>query len=125
MVPAAGHGVIMERTTFLEHYRIRAKDDGAPQLSRAGAAVTYKAVDKRSRETVALKLIPIATIDPAAREQFEEQARIAQRLHHINIAKVLDFGQEAGHFVYVSEFLEGETLDSWIGAHGPMPPDAV
>jgi serine/threonine protein kinase len=116
----------MERTTFLGHYRIRAKDDGAPrELGRAGPAITYKAVDEWSGEPVVLKLIPIGNIDPEAQEQFEEQARPAQQLHHINIAKVLDFGKEAGQFVYVSEYLEGETVDSWIEEHGPMPPDAV
>ncbi len=116
----------MEHTTFLEHYRISVDRDGAPrELGRAGAAITYKAVDKRTREPVALKLIPIANIDPEVQKQFEEQARPAQQLHHANIAKVLDFGKEAGQFVYVSEYLEGETVDSWIEEHGPMPPDAV
>jgi len=116
----------MEHTTFLEHYRISVDRDGAPrELGRAGAAITYKAVDKRSGEPVALKLIPIANIDPEVQKQFEEQARPAQQLHHSNIAKVLDFGKEAGQFVYVSEYLEGETVDSWIEEHGPMPPDAV
>jgi len=116
----------MEQTTFLEHYRISVSRDGIPhELGRAGAAITYKAVDKRSGEPVALKLIPIGNIDEEAQKQFEEQARPAQQLHHVSIAKILDFGKEAGQFVYVSEYLEGETVDSWIEEHGPMPPDAV
>src|SRR6059058_434772 len=116
----------MEQTTFLGHYRISVDRDGAPrELGRAGAAITYKAVDERSGEPVALKLIPIANIDEELQKQFEEQARPAQQLHHSNIAKVLDFGKEAGQFVYVSEYLEGETVDSWVEEHGPMPPDAV
>jgi serine/threonine protein kinase len=116
----------MERTTFLGHYRLSINHDGAPrELSRAGTAITYKASDTRSGDRVSLKLIPITSIDPETLEQFEEQARAAQHLHHINIAKVLDFGREAEHLVYVSEYLEGETLDSWIAEHGPMPPDAV
>lgn len=116
----------MEHTTFLGHYRISTNYDGAPrELGRAGTAITYKATDSRSGEPVSLKLIPIANIDPEIQKQFEEQARTAQQLHHINIVKVLDFGQEAGQFVYVSEYLEGETVDSWIEEHGPMPPDAV
>ena len=116
----------MEQTTFLGHYRISVSRDGTPhELGRAGAAITYKAVDQRSGEPVALKLIPIANIDEELQKQFEEQARPAQQLHHSNIAKVLDFGKEAGQFVYVSEYLEGETVDSWIEEHGPMPPDAV
>ena len=116
----------MENTTFLEHYRISVSPDGTPdELGRAGAAITYKAVDNRSGEPVALKLIPIANIDEEVQKQFEEQARPAQQLHHVNIAKILDFGKEAGQFVYVSEYLEGETVDSWVEEHGPMPPDAV
>jgi serine/threonine protein kinase len=95
------------------------------ELSRTGSAITYKAKDIRSGEPVALKLIPIASVDSAAREQFEEQARAAQLLDHINIAKVCAFGVEDHHFVFVSEYLEGETADSWITAHGPMALDAV
>ena len=66
----------MERTTFLEHYRICVNREGAPhELNRTGAVITYKAVDERTDETVALKLIPIARIDPTTREQFEQDAR--------------------------------------------------
>jgi hypothetical protein len=117
---------IMEQATFAEHYRICAKGDGSPrELSRTGSAITCKAKDIRSGEPVALKLIPIASVDSAAREQFEEQACAAQLLDHINIAKVCAFGVEDHHFVFVSEYLEGETADSWITAHGPMALDAV
>ena len=116
----------MERTTFLGHYRISVDDSGTPrELGRAGTAITYEAVDERSGETVALKLIPTSSIDPAAREQFEEQARAAAGIKHVNIAKVFDFGHEGDHFVYVSELLRGEPLASWVEQHGPMPADAV
>jgi serine/threonine protein kinase len=116
----------MERTTFLGHYRISVDDSGAPrELGRAGTAITYEAIDERSGETVALKLIPISSIDQAAREQFEEQARAAAGIKHVNIAKVFDFGHEGDHFVYVSELLRGEPLASWVEQHGPMPADAV
>jgi serine/threonine protein kinase len=116
----------MERTTFAEHYRLCAKGDGFPrELSRTGSAITYKAKDVRSGEPVALELVPIAGVDPAVRERFEEQARAAQLLDHINIAKVYAFGVDDDHFVFVSEYLEGETADSWITEHGPMGLDAV
>ena len=116
----------MERTTFLDCYRIRANGEGIPhEFSRTGEVVTYKAVDERTDETVALKLIPMASIDPAARDQFEQDARAAERIHHINNAKVFAFGHEEDYFVYVSEFQHGEPLALWIEEHGPMPPDAV
>jgi serine/threonine protein kinase len=116
----------MERTTFLEHYRVCLGYDGTPkELGRDGAVIAYEAVDERSGEPVALTLVPVTSIDPAVREQFEEQARGVQRLRHVNIAKVFDFGREGEDYVYVSERLPGETLASWVAQHGPMPADAT
>jgi hypothetical protein len=116
----------MERTIFLQHYRVRLRSDGTPrELSRDDAAITYEAVDERSGDPVDLKLIPVETIDSGVREQLDEQARAAQMLRHINIAKVFDFGREGGDFVCVSEHLPGETLAAWVADHGPMPADAV
>ena len=118
--------MVMEQTTFLGHYRISVDAKGGPrERGRAGSAITYEAVDERSGESVALKLIPVSSIDPAAREQFEEQARAAARIKHVNIAKVFDFGRERNYFVYVAEALQGEPLALWIAQHGPMPADAV
>jgi serine/threonine protein kinase len=116
----------MERTIFLQHYRICLKSDGTPrELSRDGAAITYEAVDERSREPVDLKLIPLQNIDPDIPGQLEAQARAAQNLRHVNIAKVIDFGRESGDLVCISEHLPGETLAAWVAAHGPMPADAA
>ena len=115
---------IMEHATFFEHYRICDNQDGLP-VSRTGAAINYKAIDTRSSEPVALQLIPIATVDETKLEQLEERARTAQKLDHVNIAKIFAVGVEREYFGLVSEHLEGETADAWIVAHGPMPADAV
>src|SRR4029453_12819365 len=48
-----------------------------------------------------------------------------QRLRHVNIANVFDFGREGGNYVYVSERLPGETLAAWVAQHGPMAADAT
>src|SRR5438552_10259141 len=126
MVSSWPQGSFMERTRFLQHYRIRVRSDGTPcEVDRNGAGVTYEAVDERTAEPVSLKLIPLESIDPAAREQFEEQISTARKLRHVNIAKIFDFGREGGDFVYVSEHLPGETLAAWVGSHGPMRADAV
>jgi serine/threonine-protein kinase len=116
----------MERTIFLQHYRVCLRSDDTPrEISRDGAAITYEAVDERSREPVDLKLIPLESIDSGVREQLEEQARAAQKLRHVNVAKVFDFGREGGDLVCISEHLPGETLAAWVGDHGPMPADAA
>jgi serine/threonine protein kinase len=116
----------MERTTFLEHYRVSLGYDGTPnELGRDGGAVAYEAVDERSSEPVVLTLVPVDNIDLAVRAQFEEQARAVQRLRHVNIAKVFDFGREGKDYVYASERLPGEKLAAWVAQHGPMPADAT
>lgn len=116
----------MERTTFLKNYRIRLQYDGTPyEPDSAGPAASYEAVDDRTGEPVAVTLIPADSIDSAERERFEEHVSAAQKLRHVNIAKVLDFGREGDDYVYVSERLAGETLGSWVRSHGPMPADAA
>jgi hypothetical protein len=116
----------MERTTFLKNYRIRLGYDGSPhEPDRNGPAISYEAIDERTAEPVSVTLVPAESINPSEREQFEENASAAQKLRHVNIAKVLDFGREGDDYVYVSERLAGETLASWVHNHGPMPADAA
>ena len=116
----------MERTTFLKNYRIRLQYDGTPyEPDSAGPATSYEAVDERTGEPVSVTLIPAASIDSSEREVSEEQISSAQKLLHVNIAKVHDFGREGDDYVYVSERLPGETLASWVRSHGPMPADAA
>jgi Protein kinase domain len=116
----------MDRTTFLKNYRIRLQYDGMPyEPDSAGPAASYEAVDERTGEPVFVTLIPQGSIDPTEREAFEDRVASAQKLRHVNIAKVLDFGREGDDYVYVSERLPGETLASWVRSHGPMPSDAA
>jgi serine/threonine protein kinase len=114
----------MEPTTFFKHYRICTSEAGR-EVSRTGAAINYKAIDTRSHEPVRLQLIPLATIDPEKLDQLKERAETAEKLDHVNIAKTFAVGVEHDYLALVSEHLEGETADSWIVAHGPMPADAA
>jgi serine/threonine protein kinase len=116
----------MQHRIFFDHYRICEDFAGSPEeIGRTGAAIVYKARDTRSKKNVVVQLIPLASIDPATREQFEERARSAQKLDHVNIARVLEVGTESDFLVLVSEFIEGETTDAWVVGNGPMPPEAA
>ena len=111
---------------FSENYSVCLNEDGSPrEIARSGPVVTYKAIGSDSGRVVAMQLIPLASIDEVERVRFEENARTAQKLDNTNLAKVFDVGVEHDHFVFVSEYLEGETADAWVRAHGPMPADAV
>lgn len=116
----------MERITFFDRYRISVGADGTPrELYRSGAATTYKAVDLQSGEPVALKIVPMDSVQPDLREEFEERARAAQRVDHLNVARVLAFIVDAGDYVLVSEYPAGDTIASWVSAHGPLTADAA
>ena len=116
----------MGPATFSKDYCVCIQQDGRPrEISRLGSVVTYKAIDYRSGRPVALQVIPLTSVEQSAREQFQEQARSAQRLDHANIARVFAVGTEDEHIVFVTEYLQGETADAWVVAHGPMDPDAV
>ncbi len=116
----------MERATFCEHYQITNQYNGSPtELGRFGPAVIYKASDLRSGAPVALTLLPIASVDPAARPRLEEHLRVAAELDHANIAKVVAVGGTEDELAFVSEYPQAETLETWVAAHGPMPADAV
>src|SRR5206468_6159645 len=116
----------MEPTTVFEHYRICTnEDESAQEVSQTGAAIKYKAIDTRSHEPVRLQLVPLATIDPEKLAQLKERAETAEKLDHVNIARTFAVGVEHDYFAIVSEHFEGETADSWIVAHGPMPADAA
>jgi serine/threonine protein kinase len=111
---------------FSENYSVCLNDDGSPrEIARNGPVVTYKAIGSDSGRVVAMQLIPLASIDEVERVRFEENARMAQKLDNADLASIIDVGLEHDHLVFVSEYLEGETADSWIRAHGPMPADAV
>jgi serine/threonine protein kinase len=111
---------------FSENYSVCLNEDGSPrEIARSGPVVTYKAIGSDSGRVVAMQLIPLASIDEVERVRFEENARTTQKLDNTNLAKVFDVGVEHDHFVFVSEYLEGETADAWVRAHGPMPADAV
>src|SRR5947207_3389365 len=116
----------MRGEMFSENYSVCLNDDGsAREIQRNGPAVTYKAIGYDSGRAVAMQLIPLANIDEVDRVRFEESARATKRLDNTNLARVFDVGIEDDHLVFVTEYLEGETAEAWIRAHGPMAADAV
>jgi serine/threonine protein kinase len=111
---------------FSENYSVCLNEDGSPrEIGRNGPVVTCKAIGYESGRTVAMQLIPLASLSEDERVRFEESAQAARKLDHDNIARVFDAGAEDDHLVFVSEYVEGESAEEWIDEHGPMPADAV
>ena len=116
----------MERKTYLGRYQVTIDERGEPmEIDRGASSVTLKAEDTRSAEPVVVEVVRPGPLQHLPLAELEADARAAQQLEHINIARLRDFGMEDGDIVYVREFLEGSTLDLWVVEHGPLPVAAV
>jgi serine/threonine-protein kinase len=81
------------------------------QFLGGSVAHVYRARDCVLGRTVALKwLTEQGAADEETRARFFQEARIASQIHHENIIRVYDFGEDQGRPFIVMEFLEGETL---------------
>lgn len=69
------------------------------EIGRGGMAVVYKAIDPKTQNPVALKVLLPSMVDRSKVERFNREAAAMVRLNHPNIAKVYDFGITKGdHF---------------------------
>jgi serine/threonine protein kinase len=83
--------------------------------------VTYKALDVDLRCPVTLKVINERYLgDESARLRFLREARAAASVRHPNVASVFHLGRAGGNYFYAMEFVEGETLGSFIKRSGRL-----
>jgi serine/threonine protein kinase/Tfp pilus assembly protein PilF len=105
-----------------EHYELVTGADGKPvELGRGAMGITYKAFDIDLHCPVTLKVINERYLgNESARLRFLREARAAASLRHPNVASVFRLGRTDDNYFYAMEFVEGETLDSFIKRSGPL-----
>ena len=91
------------------------------EAGRGGMGVVYKAKDRETGETVALKILkPEIAGDRVAAERFINEVRLSRRITHKNVCRVYEFSR-AGATAYLSmEYVEGESLRSIIDRMGAV-----
>ena len=81
------------------------------EIGRGGMAVIYRAVDTRTSEVVALKvMLPHLVHEPETQHRFQKESENAKRLIHPNIVRVYEAGQLDGHFYIAMEYAAGGTV---------------
>jgi non-specific serine/threonine protein kinase len=98
----------------VSHYRITSR------LGEGGMGAVYRAEDLTLQRPVALKLLPTDLVaDPRARRSLLQEARVASRLNHPNIATIYEVS-DAGDAPFIAmELVEGESLKEVL-ARGPL-----
>jgi serine/threonine protein kinase len=85
-------------------------------VGRGGMGVVYKAVDKVSGKTIALKLINAAPVGgERAMQRLIGEGVTARDIRHPNVVAVYDVGVSENQPFVAMEYLDGISLRSWHG----------
>ena len=97
--------------TMLAGYRIERL------LGHGGMGVVYLATQVSLDRPVALKLIaPELAADPAFRERFLRESRVAASIDHPNVVPVHEAGEEDGVLYVAMRYVEGSDLGALLRA---------
>ena len=92
------------------------------ELGRGGMGIVYLAREVHLDRLVAIKLLPPErAAQPALRERFLREARLAAKLSHPNIIPIHAVEDTNGFVFYVMAFVDGETLANRVRTRGPLP----
>jgi hypothetical protein len=83
-------------------------------IAQGGMATVWAARQKGSRgfqKTVAIKtMLPALSEDPQFEQMFLDEAALAAKIHHPNVAEILDLGEQDEILYIVMEWIDGEAL---------------
>jgi phosphoserine phosphatase RsbU/P len=82
-------------------------------LGRGGFGAVYRGYDRNLDRQVAIK-VPLINPPKALAELFPQEARKLAQLKHPGIVTVHDVGVHEGLCFIVSEYLDGQNLNSWM-----------
>ncbi|HMK72823.1 MAG TPA: serine/threonine-protein kinase [Myxococcaceae bacterium] len=92
-------------------------------LGSGGAGTVYRALDRRTGEPVALKLLSTGpALDPRAARRLAREFETLSELSHPNVVKVFDTGVHHGYPYLAMELVDGLTLRNYLDLDAPEKP---
>lgn len=91
------------------------------QIGQGGMGTVYRAVHRRMKRTVAVKVLrrDTAHADDMAK-RFVREVEVAAKLSHPNIVAAFDAGEQHGLSYLVCEFIDGQNLSDIVRESGPL-----
>ena len=81
------------------------------EIGRGGMSIVYRALDRRLRRRIAIKVLPPEfAFDPAVRERFRREAQTAAQLNHPNIVPIHSVDDRGGIAYFAMALCEGKSL---------------
>jgi serine/threonine-protein kinase len=89
-------------------------------VGSGGMGEVYRAVNLKTRASVAVKALTQIGGADAALARFRNEAVIQYSLRHPHVAELYEYFEYQGRACIVMEFVEGRTLKEWIRETGPL-----
>ena len=96
------------------------------EIGRGGMSIVYRALDRRLRRHVAIKVLPPEfAFDPAVRERFRREAQTAAQLNHPNIVPIHSVDEKEGIAYFAMTLCDGDSLGQRLARRARPPVDEV
>lgn len=118
--------MLTTHTETLARERLQPEYEILEEIGRGGLGIVYRALQKSLDMPVAIKvLMQEFTTTPLLLKCFRDEARLAARLDHPNIVRILNHSEKQGVHFIAMEWVDGADLRKIILRDGPLPVDTV
>lgn len=105
---------------------LEATYDVEKEIGRGGMGVVYRAIDKRLKRPVAIKLLPPElAFRRDVRKRFQREAETAAQLSHPNIVPIYSVDEVGNLVFFVMACVDGDNLATQLQKRGPLPADEI